>query len=323
MLTIHNSHINPALSVIIPTRNGGASLRELFVELARQTVKVDELLVVDSSSEDETAAIAREFGAEVIVIPCEKFDHGETRSMMARKAKGDILIFLTQDVKPAASDALEKLIAPLLQDKNIAVTYGRQLPNPDASIVAAHLRIFNYPPQSEVRSYDDRRHLGFQTVFASNSFAAYRRTALAEVNFFKTGLIFGEDTCAVGRLLRQGYMVAYAAESMVFHSHNYTCLQELRRSFDIGVFHVTEKWLLDIYGKAEGRGWQYVQTGVSYHLQMKKSLLLPAFFWRVLLKFVGYQLGGYFQFLPQWLLPCLSMHRSWWTRYSDVTAGSK
>ena len=128
-----------------------------------------------------------------------------------------------------------------------------------------------------MRSYADRERFGFQTVFASNSFAAYRRAALAEIDYFKSGLIFGEDTCAVGRLLMHGYKVAYVAEAMVFHSHNYTCLQEFRRSFDIGVLHVTERWLLDTYGRAEGRGWQYVQSGLSYLVKVKKRVLLPVF----------------------------------------------
>jgi rhamnosyltransferase len=314
-MTFHNK---PLLSVIIPTWNGAASLRELLGVLTRQTVLFHELLIVDSSSQDETVAIAKEFGAEVVVIPPDEFDHGGTRTLMCRKAKGDILVFLTQDAIPASTEALAKLIDPLLSDKMIAVTYGRQLPNRDATVFAAHLRFFNYPSQAGVRSFVDREQFGFQTVFSSNSFAAYRKIALAEVEYFKSGLIFGEDTCAVGRLLMQGYKVAYVAEAMVFHSHNYTCLQEFRRSFDIGVLHVTESWLLETYGRAEGRGWQYVKSGVFYFLQRKKKSLLPGFFWRVFIKLLGYKLGRNFQSLPQRMIPLLSMHRSWWVGSKDV-----
>ncbi len=307
------SQNRPLLSIIIPTCNGAADLRKLLVVLSRQTVCAHELLVVDSSSADETVTIAREFGAEVIIIPQAEFDHGGTRTMIARKARGDMLIFLTQDAVPVSVDALDKLLQPLLSDEMIAVSYGRQLPNRDATILAAHLRFFNYPPQSMVRSFTDRERLGLQTVFASNSFAAYRRAALAEVDYFKSGLIFGEDTCTVGRLLMRGYKVAYVAEAMVFHSHNYSWLQEFRRSFDIGVLHVTESWLLETYGRAEGRGRQYVQSGVSYLRNEGKRVLLPVFFWIVLLKLLGYKLGCHFQLLPPRLIPFLSMHKSWWS----------
>lgn len=316
----HSSHDNSVLSLILPTWNGAVSLRELLDSLSRQSVSFHELLIVDSSSEDDTVAVAKEFSAEVLIIPQDEFDHGGTRTMMARKARGDIIIFLTQDIVPASTDALEKLIRPLLSDETIAATYGRQLPAPDATLLAAHLRSFNYPPQTVVRSFADRERFGLQTVFMSNSFAAYRRNALAEVDYFKTGLIFGEDTCAVGRLLLQGYKVAYVAEAMVFHSHNYTCLQEFRRSFDIGVLHVTENWLLDTYGRAEGRGWQYVQSGLSYFVQMKKRVLVPDFLWRMMLKLLGYKFGRHFRSLPLWLVPVLSMHRSWWAKAGNVTA---
>ncbi|MBU0664992.1 MAG: glycosyltransferase [Proteobacteria bacterium] len=295
-------------------------MRELLSVLSRQTVLFHELLVVDSSSRDQTVTIAKEFGAEVVVIPQKEFDHGGTRTMISRMARGDILIFLTQDAVPVSTDALEKLIQPLLLDEMIAVTYGRQLPNRDATVLAAHLRSFNYPAQAVVRSFADRQQLGFRTVFVSNSFAAYRKTALAEIDYFKSGLIFGEDTCAVGRLLMQGYKVAYVADAMVFHSHNYSCVQEFRRSFDIGVLHVTEKWLLATYGHAEGIGRQYVRSGVSYLFDVKKRALLPNFFWRVVVKFLGYKLGRNFQLLPQWLIPFLSMHRSWWARHRDASA---
>jgi len=319
MSTSCTSQNRPLLSVILPTWNGATFIRELLSVLSRQTVVSHELLVVDSSSRDQTVAIAREFGAEVLVIPHEEFDHGGTRTMITRKARGDILIFLTQDAVPVSTDALEKLIQPLLLDEMIAVTYGRQLPSLDATVFAAHLRSFNYPAQAVVRSFADRERLGFQTVFVSNSFAAYRRTALAEVDYFKSGLIFGEDTCAVGRLLMQGYKVAYVADAMVYHSHNYTFLQEFRRSFDIGVLHVTESWLLATYGRAEGRGRQYVKSGVSYLINVKKRALLSSFLWRVTVKFLGYKLGSKFQLLPQWLIPFLSMHRSWWARYKDAS----
>ncbi len=260
MLSFSPSHEGPIVSIIIPTWNGAASLREVLALLGRQTTGFHELLIVDSGSDDASVAIAKGFGAEVLGIPQGEFDHGGTRTMMAQKARGDILVFLTQDAIPASADALAKLIAPLLADASIATSYGRQLPHPDATPFAAHLRDFNYPSQSELRLFADRQGLGLQTVFASNSFACYRRTALAEVDYFQSGLIFGEDTCTVGRLLMRGYKVAYMAEAMVFHSHNYSCLQEFRRSFDIGVLHITEKWLLDTYGRAEGRGWQYLQS---------------------------------------------------------------
>lgn len=309
-----------SLSVIIPTRNGAAVLRDLFAMLSRQTISFSEMLVVDSSSDDDTVAIARNFGAEVTVIPQAEFDHGGTRTLMARRAKGDILLFMTQDAVPAGTDAVEKLIEPLLSDRGIVVSYGRQLPARDANPFATHLRLFNYPTESAVRSFADRGELGLKTVFVSNSFAAYRKRSLADVGFFKNGLIFGEDTCTVGRLLLQGGRIAYVADAAVYHSHNYTWFQEFSRSFDIGVLHCTEKWLLDTYGRAERHGMRYLYSELSFLKRQRKLFLFPAYVIRNGMKFLGYQLGRRYKQLPKTVIARLSMHGGWWKK--SVGAGN-
>lgn len=304
----------PHISVIIPTLNGEGTLEHFFVALKRQHLQASEVLVVDSSSADRSVEIAREYGAEVISIARSEFDHGGTRTMLARQAKGDFLVFFTQDAILASRDALQLLVTPL-QDGTVACSYGRQLPNIDASPVAAHLRLFNYPPESLQRAYDDRSRYGLKTIFISNSFAAYRKDRLEEVGYFKNGLIFGEDTCTLGRILAAGHKVAYVGEAAVYHSHNYTMRAELRRSFDIGVLHSREKWLLDTYGQAEGVGAQYVRSAVKDLLGAKHYLLIPDCLLRSMVKLIGYKLGRSYKILPATWRPVLSMNRLWWKRF--------
>jgi polysaccharide biosynthesis protein PslC len=304
----------PGISVIIPTLNGGRFLGELLQQLSVQTVKADEILVVDSSSTDETVRVAEEYGAVVIPIARDDFEHGATRNLAVKQSTGDIVLFFTQDAVPATHDLIEKLTAVLIQDSSIAVSYGRQLPHTDASLFATALRMFNYPDQSRIRTFSDRKSLGLKTVFVSNSCAAYRRSCLEELGCFQEGLIFGEDTCAAGRILQKGYAIAYVAEATVFHSHNYSLLQEFRRSFDIGVLHSSEHWLIETYGRAEGEGSRYVRFELSMMLQQKKFYLFPVLFLRNLAKYSGYKLGSKYHVLPQWLLPKLSMNSGWWNR---------
>lgn len=302
----------PTISLIIPTRNGAADLRELLAVLTLQTVQPDEILVVDSSSDDDTADIARQYGAVVSVIPRQDFDHGGTRTDIAGMAKGELLVFFTQDALPATRDALEKLLEPFAESSDIAVSYGRQLARKEAAWAAASLRAFNYPPQSYQLGFADRGQYGLKTIFVSNSFAVYKKSALAEVGYFKNGLIFGEDTCTVGRLLERGYRIAYVSEAKVYHSHNYTLSEEFRRSFDIGVLHTTEKWLLDTYGHAEGVGLRFIQSQVSSLIHQKKFSLVFDVLLRAAAKYSGYRLGRWFRKIPAACIPYLSMHTSWW-----------
>ena len=302
------------LSIIIPTLNGGSILRETLKQLSLQSVQADELLIVDSSSTDETTTIAREFGADVTVIPRNEFDHGGTRSMAAKHATGEILLFFTQDAVPASHNVIEELIAPFINNDSIAICYGRQLPNKDASLFATALRNFNYPEVSRVREFSDKEILGLKTAFVSNSCAAYRKEYLQKVEYFAEGLIFGEDTCCAGKLLKKGYKIAYVAEATVFHSHNYSIIGEFNRSFDIGVLHSSEYWLLETFGRAEGEGFKYIRFEFSIIITKKKLYLLPAFFCRNYAKLLGYKLGTKYHVLPKWLLPKLSMSSSWWNK---------
>ncbi len=304
------------ISVIIPTLNGAEPFAELLRQLAQQTVTADEILVFDSASDDDTCNVAEAYGARVIPVDRADFDHGATRSMAAKEARGELLLFFTQDAVPADSDLIEKLITPLLQNESVAISYGRQLPLPDASLSAAALRSFNYPEHSVVKEFADREQLGLKTAFVSNSCAAYRKTYLEEVAFFPEKLIFGEDTCTAGRLLQKGYKIAYVAGAEVYHSHNYGLGEDFRRSFDIGVLHAIEHWLPDTFGRAEGEGLRYIQYELAIILRQKKIHLLPLFFCRNLTKFIGYKLGSKYDILPRCLLPRLSMNSSWWHRES-------
>ncbi len=312
--TCHDAGTEIRLSVIIPTRNGGNALRELLASLSIQSFQPDEILVIDSDSVDETVEIAREYGANVHQIRQDEFDHGATRTKAARRAGGDILVFMTQDVLPASGELLERLIRPLLLDTGIDLSYARQLPSFDATGAAAHLRYFNYPETSEVRTFADRHQFGFRTVFTSNSCAAYRRSSLARIGYFKEGLIFGEDSWTAGKLLEQGGKIAYTPDAAVYHSHNYRWNEEFRRYFDIGVFHAQSSWLTDTYGGAAQRGTDYIRSGLHYLWSSRSYSMIGDFMVRVGLKFCGYRMGRMHRLLPARAARFLSMNQRWWDK---------
>ncbi len=303
------------VSVIIPTCNAAKWLDRQLSLLAGQSLPPDEILIADSASTDNTRAIARTCPqVELITIEREAFDHGGTRSLAARRSSGDILVFLTQDAIPASEDCLALLTAPLREQASpVAVCYGRQLPHRDATPFAAHLRLFNYPDRYEApRCYADRERLGLHTIFCSNSCAAYRRDALAAAGFFPERLLLGEDTFTVAKILELGYCVQYVHEAQVFHSHNYTIADEVKRYFDIGAFHAGAQDLLDTYGTAGGAGRRFVFSELRYLLARKHYGLLLVSVVRSALKLLAYHLGRRCRFLPLELKRRLSMRPGWW-----------
>ena len=67
---------------IIPTLNAAAELRQLLPRLNSQSLK-PQVIVVDSSSDDDTAAVCSEFAARYERIERSAFDHGATRNFGA------------------------------------------------------------------------------------------------------------------------------------------------------------------------------------------------------------------------------------------------
>lgn len=302
------------LSVIIPTYNASKYIDKLINALRKQTIQDFELIVIDSSSNDDTVEKLKKYNVNPIIIPKSEFDHGGTRTLGAKKASGEIIIFFTHDAIPADNFAIENIIRPILENKNIAAVYGKQLPSPDATPFASHLRLFNYPESSHVRVLKDREKYGFKTTFLSDSFSAYKRSVLSEIGWFKENLIFGEDAYAGAKFLLAGYEKAYASDARVYHSHNYTIIQEFKRYFDIGVFHKSEEWMLKEFGKIESEGRKFFKSEILYLIKNKNYNLLPESFVRTALKLLGYKIGKSYYKLPKYINKRLSMYGDWWDK---------
>ena len=298
-------------ALCIPTLNAQKGAEKLLAALARQTVRPDRFIVIDSSSGDATARMFREAGATVETIDRLEFNHGGTRQFGVQMlSDAEVIVFLTQDAVLADTQALERLLG-CFEDKQVAAGYGRQLPHPGAGPIEAHARLFNYPGKSRIKTWEDRESLGIKTAFISNSFAAYRRADLLALGGFPDHLIMGEDTYVAARLLQAGKKIAYCAEAEVFHSHNYTFSEEFRRYFDTGVLHAREPWIRERFGGAGGEGWRYLKSEIKYLLG-RNPLLLPSAIIRTALKLAGFRLGLHERALPLRLKRRLSMFRLFW-----------
>ncbi|RLG11822.1 glycosyltransferase family 2 protein [Candidatus Pacearchaeota archaeon] len=286
------------VSVIIPTLNAEKFIGNLLKNLIKvQTLKPDEIIVVDSSSTDNTLKIVKNYGCKVISISRERFNHGGTRTLAGKQAKGEILIYFTQDAYPYDRNTLKNIVDFLISDPKLAGVYGKQVPYEDADIYAKFFRYFNYPKKSFVRTLEDRKSLGRKTVFFSNSFSAYKKDALEKVGWFKENLISYEDIYIAARFLISGYKIGYAAEAKVWHSHKTNFKKDFKRHLVLGMFFRDEKWILETFGKKpKDEGLSMIKEFIKFVEKEKKFWKVPSFLGVYFLRKLAFFLGYYYKY---------------------------
>jgi len=277
------------LSIIIPTYNAGPDIRELIKRLLVQTVQPFEIIVIDSSSTDETVAIAEELGAKTRIIPQKLFNHGSTRNDAAKEASGDVLVFMTQDAIPADNQLLYHLSRPL-QQTLIAGAFARHVPKTAASLLERFAREFNYPEQGSIKGLEDVTMFGIKTFFFSNVCSAINRELFFKAGMFPDGIRANEDMIISAKLMRDGYKIAYVPEAKIFHSHNYSLIEQYHRYYNIGSSLKYNKWILG-YAKAEGKGIQYLGEQLRFVMKKKIFSVIPYIFLETIAKYIGFRIG--------------------------------
>lgn len=304
---------SPRFSLIIPTLNAAGVFASLQTAIQVQSVQPETVLIIDSSSEDGTVELARQAGYQVHTINRNEFNHGRTRQLAVELLpEAELLIYLTQDATPNDSVCFANM-ARCFQDKQVGATFGRQIPRQTVSIFESHARCFNYPAVSQVYTFECRQKFGFKCVFASNSFAAYRRQALDDVGGFPENTIVSEETITFARLQMHGWKTAYVADAVVVHSHCYTVLQEFSRYFDIGVGYSRESWIYENYRTPKNEGWRFLCSELRA-LVPSHMHLLPLYLLRNAAKYFGYKLGSQEAHLPLWLKKRISNQKTYWLR---------
>lgn len=297
--------------LFIPVYNQEKDIQRQVESIRAQNEPPHEICVVDSSTRPLDLAPYAKLGAEVRSIKNSEFDHGATRNLALEVFSDcDLVLYLTQDAILATPNSLSHLIRSFDRPE-VTLAYGRQLPHPEADAISSHARLFNYPSVSRIKSKEDKTLLGMKTPFVSNSFSAYRMSSLKDVQGFPHGVILGEDMYVAARMLLSGGSVAYVSEATVFHSHQYSIMEEFCRYFDIGVFHNREDWIRSEFGAVEGEGRRFVISELRY-LMHNAPWRIPDSLIRTIAKYCGYKLGQQEKLFTPDLKKQLSMNKGYW-----------
>jgi rhamnosyltransferase len=254
--TIGSKVSGSQITVVIPVKNGLDTLDGCLAGILSQTLRSQlEVLVIDSGSTDGTLELIARYPVRIHRITPKEFNHGETRNLGVRLARGDFVVMTVQDARPADDRWLERMLKHF-EDPNVAGVCGQQVVpheldknplqwfRPYSQPVPRKILFANPTEFKKLRPAEQVALCGWDDVTAM-----YRRSDLVAIPFRRVN--FSEDGIWAKDALTHGRALVYDYSARVFHYHNetfrfrfrrtYTIKYQLHRYFD----HVTmPDWLL-------------------------------------------------------------------------------
>jgi rhamnosyltransferase len=220
-----DNELGPKISVIIPVKNGAATLKRCLKSIKNQTIADDiEIIVLNSMSTDDCVAIARGFNAKIIDIPNGTFNHGLTRNIGVQNASGELIYLTVQDAYLGASDMIEEM-ARHFDDAAVMGVMGHQaVPHERDKNPFLWYRPFSAPRITEkmITDSQDFKNLTSnqqQSLIAwDNVVAMYRKSALIEQPFVKTE--YAEDWIWSYNALLKGWKLLHDSSLIAYHYHH-------------------------------------------------------------------------------------------------------
>jgi rhamnosyltransferase len=301
--------------VIVPVKDGGNHLRRCLdaIEL-QETGDAIETVVVDSGSTDGSLELARSRDARVVQVDASRFLHGVARNLGAEAARGELLVFTTQDAYAADEHWLERLCAPLRTEDDVAGVYGRQVPHADAIPPERFLLNFLYGADPRVQRASDPEALSVWTTLFSNSNSALKRSVWERFRF-ADDIFWAEDQDWARRVLLAGFAIRYEPEAAVRHSHRNTVSTAFKRGFDSGA-SASRGYLAGGSSSSavfRSEALRYARSELAWLIRTGKRRWIPYAAAYELAKLVGMQLGTRHGRLPLWLKQRCSTLPGYWT----------
>jgi HAD superfamily phosphoserine phosphatase-like hydrolase len=106
---------NKYVTCVIPALNEEANIGKV-IDIVKEVKEIDDIIVVDDGSTDETPKIARENGARCIQHPLNLGKGAAMRSGV-EGAKNNFVVFVDADLENFSARKVRKLIRPLLNDE--------------------------------------------------------------------------------------------------------------------------------------------------------------------------------------------------------------
>lgn len=214
------------LTVIVPAYNEAGSIVATIRSLQAQTVRPDEIIVVDDCSSDDTGQVARDCGVTVLRPPKNTGSKAGAQNFALAQVQTPLVMAIDADTT-LAPDAIEKLL-PAVEQPNVAAASGFVLPRHVSTIWERGRYIeylFAFTFYKRIQDYYDK------PLISSGCFSIYRAEILKANNGWPTRTL-AEDMDLTWSFYQAGHGVRFVPEAVCYpiepHDYNFMSKQ-LRR----------------------------------------------------------------------------------------------
>jgi glucosyl-3-phosphoglycerate synthase len=209
-----------SVAVVIPAKNEAATIGGVLEAVRHHENFVDELVVVDDHSNDDTSTIADHHGAKVLHLE-GRGGKGEAMKAGLAATSAELVVFLDADVLNTTVEFVPRLVQPLLERRDIELVkgyYERPLHNMPTGggrvneLAARPILALLYPGLGEIRQ-----------PLAGES--AARREALESITLEST---YGVEIALLIDVARQYGVHSLAQVDLGVRRHRNRPLEELR-----------------------------------------------------------------------------------------------
>ncbi len=251
-----------SVSVAIPVYNGEKYVSVCIESLLNQTMKPDEIIVIDDGSTDDTIEIASQHPIKLLKHEKNK-GLAEARNTSLKNAVGDIIIFIDCDAK-AENDYIENMVKNYTED-TIAGVGGKAIEIPLGGLANNYRSLFN------VQEWGERG----ETDFLRGVCFSFRKAVLEEIGGFNPyHRTNGEDVDICRRIVNRGYKLIYDPAVKVFHKRDDDMKSFLSQTYrahyfgSVAILRNADDGVAVAYAKILGT------IGIEFLKRVKKSLRL-------------------------------------------------
>lgn len=257
----------PSASIIIPAYNAEKHLQACLDALLQQTIHPEEIIVVDDGSTDSTRTIAESFSL-VTLLTQKNQGPAKARNAGAKKASGDIILFIDSDCVPE-KNWLEEMLKPFEDAKVVGVqgAYKTKQKSPTARFDQLDIE-YRYERMKKKDTID----------WIGTYSAAYQRKVFLEVKGFDETFpkASGEDSELSYRLAEEGMILKFAPNAIVYHTHP----DNMSHYFKVKFFRAY--WRTRMYWKHPSKTFKDSYTPPD----IKAAFFLGSFFLLFILGFI-------------------------------------